>query len=59
MATGKCVMYKDGKPYAVRVDFDGTSETDMDIPDYEYKGIQPPWEDLDPCPGTGGQRFPS
>lgn len=57
MATGKCVMYKDGKPYAVLVDY-GDVENQIDIWYYESRAIQPAWESLSPCPGTDGPLLP-
>lgn len=38
MATGKCVMYKYGKPYAINVDYDGLVENQIDIEEYEERG---------------------
>jgi hypothetical protein len=49
MATGKCVMYKDGKPYAVAVDDGVGNENQVDIDYYEGRGYQPSWQDLPPC----------
>ena len=52
MPKGICVMYKDGDPYAVNVDYGNDFENQIDIELYEQKGIQPPWKNLKPCPGT-------
>lgn len=50
-------MYKDGKPYAVLVDY-GDVENQIDIWYYESRAIQPAWESLSPCPGTDGPLLP-
>jgi hypothetical protein len=51
MRRGMCLLVKEQSVYGVRVDAGGTWTSDMTIPEYEQKGIQPPWRTLAPCPG--------
>lgn len=54
MPHGMCLLVSEsGLTYGVRVDDGGTWTHDVTIEEYEQQGIQPPWEDLDTCPGMG------
>lgn len=50
MARGVCLLVdKDGKPYAVSVDYGNMIENQVDLEYYESQGYQPAWQTLPKC----------